>query len=461
MSSLPYALTDQDYQYTLEKISNQSKFLDKEIYTKSGQIKTYRDVSFSANHSSRYYAELLNKINVFDATNIDNVPIFLTITLDGFFRDLVKGDYRRYTEEKQEQYLSYLPDSLRDGLIATKMDNREPLSIKDCYKVLQYQLRGFLRSNTFQQLKKDGYTYSYLRVAEPHQDGVPHFHVLLYVPEHVVPALHASYASYFPAPQNHKPLSIRSNGRLSSALSSGERETQGFQFDIRTAQGYILKYVLKSFRNITTKQDLDYLQSWYIHHKIPRIITSHTLIPAWVYRKIAIIDPDWYYHHQSLSTWASEKKDEDGVLDRKASFVFEDLFGRKFEYQDGIFRLTNNGYLITEFGEKKQHKKEGKMGKITNEKFVNPRTLCYTLIPVELPDGSIVHISSKDLMIKSPVQNVLSMSLQTLIELYNNFDFDKYNPVYFGNIKNKLIDIGYLDEPKTSLNDYNTDFPFT
>lgn len=452
-----FGITNKDLDYANLKLKKQAKFLDQQVSTQSGQVKTYRDFSFSANHSKRYYAELLNKIETLDAINADNVPIFLTITLDGFFRDLQRGDYSRYTKEIEEKYLFHIPSNSHiHADISQKMRNKEPLTVKDCYNILQYQLRRFLRCNAMQQLKEEGYRYSYLRVAEPHGDGTPHFHVLLYVPAHIVSALHSSYSSYFPAPQNHRPLTYRSNGRTSSILSTGQRETQGFQFEIKSARAYILKYVLKSFRNISQGKDLDYLQAWYIHNRIPRIITSHSLIPSWVYRKIAILDPSWYYHssHAYLSTWNAEKRDENGCIVRFASFHLRDTEGREFIYQNGILELRNKGFLVSTIGEKRVYRGSGVIRKLEIKRLLDNR---YTLIDLEL-EGKIYKISSNDFLIKREVKPVSSISLQKSIELYYNFDFDKYDPKYFGNIKNYLIDIGYLSEEKISLNDYNDSF---
>ena len=90
-----YGITKLDLQKIQLKHSKQREYLsNSEFETSSGQIKTLLDVSFSANHSPRYYTELLNKINTLNdlmnsEINVTYKPVFITITLDGFFRDFL------------------------------------------------------------------------------------------------------------------------------------------------------------------------------------------------------------------------------------------------------------------------------------------------------------------------------------------------------------------------------------
>lgn len=461
-----YSLTSKEFQDVKQKISRQSKYLDQTFVTASGQMKTLRDVSFSANHSERYYAQLLNKVHTLDSYNIDldNKPVFLTITLDGFFRDLIKGDYRRFTPKQIKRYEGHIPNDDRNGFIWDKMLNEERLTIKECYRILSHQTTGFFKSYTFKNIRKKGLDYSYLRVTEPHKDGVPHFHILVYLPEHLIPNLHKAFKGYFPASQNHKPLSVKRNGRLSGFLASGERETQGFQFEIKKATGYILKYILKSFRNVKNNEEIDYLQAWYIHYRIPRIISSHTIIPAWVYQKLALLDEDWHYHNatykNNIAVWNQKKYDEEGVMIQKATFRFDDGFGRVFEYDNGVFTLTNKGYLIHKFGVEESPKINKRFKVVPNEDLQKDYVRT-PLIPVVFEDTQeTLFITKNDYVPKWAVfyKSVSKMSGFDLWQIYEDFDFDMLNPALFGNIKNELIKRGLLDEMSQSLNDYNVKY---
>ena len=59
-----YGLKDRDLKQIQKKHEVQRDYLDNNTFTTStGQVKSLLDVSFSANHSKRYYSEIINKIN--------------------------------------------------------------------------------------------------------------------------------------------------------------------------------------------------------------------------------------------------------------------------------------------------------------------------------------------------------------------------------------------------------------
>jgi len=65
-----YGLTVHDLNYTKQKITKQREFLLKNSFmTPNGETKTLLDVSYAANHSERYYSQLLNKIHTMDSYN--------------------------------------------------------------------------------------------------------------------------------------------------------------------------------------------------------------------------------------------------------------------------------------------------------------------------------------------------------------------------------------------------------
>ena len=280
-----YGLKDRDLKQIQRKHEVQRDYLDNHKFTTgSGQIKSLLDVSFSANHSKRYYSEIINKINTINeiiaTQETEYQAIFITITLDGFFRDFLKGKFSRYDSLKHSKTI---PNNERFGFLKDKIKNEEIFSIKDLYNVLNFQLNRFQKSLSYMKIKKDGHKAHYIRVCEPHKkDGVPHLHIMLYVPKIYLKSLLNTYKTYFPAPQNLKPLN--------SAIDDGQ--INGFQWEIKSAPAYILKYIFKSFLNVQNENELDYLQAWYIKHRILRVVTSHSLVPAWVYRKITPLEKD-------------------------------------------------------------------------------------------------------------------------------------------------------------------------
>ena len=284
-----YGITKLDLQKIQLKHSKQREYLsNSEFETSSGQIKTLLDVSFSANHSPRYYTELLNKINTLNdlmnsEINVTYKPVFITITLDGFFRDFLYGHFFRYDEKIHDKLI---PNNEVYGFLQNKIKEGKKFTIKDLYNCLNWQLRRFSNSQIFKDIKEDGYKIHYIRVAEPHKkDGVPHFHIMMYVPEQYVNRLKDYYVRYFPAPQNIKKLN----------KDSYDGQLKGFQYEIKSAPAYILKYIFKSFLDVKNKSELDELQAWYIKNRILRIVTSHSIVPIFLNWYHFTIYPSGYY----------------------------------------------------------------------------------------------------------------------------------------------------------------------
>jgi hypothetical protein len=339
-----YGIKSQDLKFIQKKHQFQRNYLnDKFFTTSSGQVKTLLDVSFSANHSKRYYNEIINKINTINeiiaSDIVDYSSIFITVTLDGFFRDFLKGNFKRYKENK---YKKFIPNNERFGYLRDKIENGEKFSIKDLYNVLNFQINRFQKSKAYTKIKKQGFKPHYIRVAEPHKkDGVPHIHMMLYIPTQFKEILLQVFKDYFPAPQNLKPLAGTNDGQLN-----------GFQWDIKSAPAYILKYLFKSFLDVESGNEIDELQAWYIKHRILRCITSHSVVPAWVYRKVYPLEHDWHYLTDIKNNSIFECSREDDY------FMFEDEYNRVIKYDKGVYQLFNQDRLIKQFGTKKEDKVE-------------------------------------------------------------------------------------------------------
>lgn len=145
---------------------------------------------------------LTNEIIATDLTEYQ--PIFITATLDGFFRDFLRADFRRYNKSSNK---IKIPNNERYGFLKDKIENKEAFTIKDLYNILNSQLHGFQKSNIFKKIKKNEHKVHYVRVCEPHKkDGVPHLHLMLYVPKIYLQETKKFYKKYFTAPQNLKPL---------------------------------------------------------------------------------------------------------------------------------------------------------------------------------------------------------------------------------------------------------------
>jgi len=342
-----YGLSQKDLMQVRDNQAKQRDYLEQNsITTSKGEKKTFKDMSYSANHSKRYYPRILNKTNTFCSLGLNrgHVPIFLNVTLDGFFRDFLKGDYSRWHRNKEQYILGkHIPNNDRNGHYLDLISREQKLTSKDLYKIAGHQLHRFTKS--LNQLKRydDTFSYSFLRVTEPHKDGVPHFHILMYAPvEHLV-SIYKSFHKYFPAPRNSQKITKYDGGRVAKKIAGDMYETHGFQTEIRNPVAYILKYILKSFINLINDDEIDYLQAWYIKHRIPRLVSTHTLVSQDVYHKSAILDDDWYY--------LTNIKIDNGFYKTKDNTFFSfDDGNRCIIGNNGYFSLYNSDKLVKSYG---------------------------------------------------------------------------------------------------------------
>ena len=261
--SVNYGLTSQDFEDAKKKLAKQKDYMENFTFLNSkGEPKTLLDYSFSPNLSKRYYPRILNKVHTFISLALGKGldPVFLTVTLDGFFRDMMRGDYTRFTPDQVDKYQKFIPNNDRNGRywdyicdgaysdIKTKKSYGKKLTPRDLYKILSHQMHRFTRSKSLQDIRqKYDSDYMMIRVTEPHKDGVPHFHILMYLPKEHYSKVYKDFHRHFPAPRNAKPINKREAGREPNYISDDQPETFGFQTEIRSAAAYILKYILKSF----------------------------------------------------------------------------------------------------------------------------------------------------------------------------------------------------------------------
>ena len=296
-----YGVSPLDVELCQAKLDSQREYMRSFSFVNAnGQVRNLLDISMSANFSDKYYAEVSNRVNVFSSFAIDyfQVPVFLTITLNGCFRSALNGDYSKFMPIDYR----YLPDEVK-----YKAKNSAPLSISDLVAVLNHQWNLFIMrySRKFKNIDR-----SYIRCFEPHKkDGVPHIHALFYVPAHTIDFMKRIYTDIFYAPQN-----LKTNAITSEQEKNGE--LNGFQTSINNPSGYVMKYIQKTFINLKETQDFDELSAWYVKHKVRRFISSRTKVPLWVYRKINFISTmqDFYHlndltnDHRAILEW--NKKDD-------------------------------------------------------------------------------------------------------------------------------------------------------
>ena len=244
-----YGLSKNQLNYAEEKIKKQNDFLENTYYQDniSGTIKQLKDFVVTANHNpSRYYALVQNRVNsIMKIANERNLsPVFMTLTLPS-----------RYHKMKQDKNRNLISNPKYDNITTPKEAN----------KILTEKFKQLRNDRSFRKDNVDKNKRIYIRVNEPHKDGTPHSHILLFVPSASIPKIVKAFQRLFP------------------------QKTNKIETDIINPVGYMMKYVLKLLpkskdKNISINDK--YLNAWYSCHNILRFSTSRTLIPLYVYKFI-------------------------------------------------------------------------------------------------------------------------------------------------------------------------------
>ncbi|MCI6988042.1 MAG: replication endonuclease [Campylobacter sp.] len=330
-----FGITKNDISFYQDKLQNQKAFLKSYNFVGyAGESKTLLDISRSANFSHKYYAEVSNRVNTFSEISLEYelMPIFITITLNGCFRDTLKGDFSSFTPKDKK----YLPYNLK-----YKMKHSEPFNIKDLCCLLNYQWNLFITrfQNKFKGIKR-----SYIRVFEPHKrDGVPHIHALFCCPKRTIKYLFETYKDIFYAPQN-----LKQDDRILTPHQIRNGEINGFQWSLTNPTGYVMKYISKTFINFNETDELDELSTWYIKNKVRRFLSSRTEVPLWVYRKINFIKSLQDYAHLCFF-----KNSDDCVIEwnYKEDYIFFIIpqTNQELIYEKGHLLYYNSGRLVHEY----------------------------------------------------------------------------------------------------------------
>lgn len=240
-----YGLSVYDYKKVEEKIRNQNTFLSRNyIYDKiSGTKIPLKDLVISANHNPhRYHALIQNRINTLtsEATEQKLKPIFMTLTLP--------SKYHRYKTNIKTKKLETNP-------------KYEYIIPRESVKELTKMFSKLRQDRSLKELTKDERIY--FRVNEPHKNGTPHTHILLFVPKTRIDRVVTAFKRLF----NTKANDIQTN--------------------IENATAYIMKYINKTLplskkSNLSTKDK--YMNAWYAKNRIIRFNCSRTLAPLNLYR---------------------------------------------------------------------------------------------------------------------------------------------------------------------------------
>ncbi len=240
-----YGLYENDLAVVREKLRRQNNFLEYSYITndQTGQSFSLKECIISSNHNpDRYHAEIQNRINTLDreATEAGLTPVFLTMTLPSEFHEMKQHNGK---------------------LIPNPKYNGTPP--KEAVKILTKQWAKLRQDRSLKELNKSQRIY--YRVNEPHKDGTPHTHILLFVPKDRIEKVETAFKRLFNQAGNK------------------------FEKNIKSASSYIMKYINKTLP-LSKKEKLTetehYLNAWYIKHRINRFCSSRSTAPMYLYRLV-------------------------------------------------------------------------------------------------------------------------------------------------------------------------------
>jgi len=239
-----YGLSKDELESVSKKLKEQKNFLEFSfLYDRINQTRIpLSDLIISANHSpQRYYSEIQNRVNTLEkiAKQRGLKPLFMTLTLE--------SQYHRCKTTKKG---ILIPNPKHNGTTP-----------KEAVKALTKMFARLRQDRALKELSKEQRIY--FRVNEPHKDGTPHTHILMFVPADRVERVKTTFKRLF-------------DGRGND-----------IQDDINKSTAYIMKYINKTLP-LSKKEKLsekeNYLNAWYSHNRIVRFNSSKTLAPLSIYR---------------------------------------------------------------------------------------------------------------------------------------------------------------------------------
>jgi len=241
-----YGISDKDIESIDKNIEFQKNWLENFSIDFGNKSVSMLNNTYSANlNPKKYFAEINNRVNTMVANAKDQglKPIFITITAPSSF-------HRKY-------------------------DNGDlQVNPNDTAKEMTQIWNKFTNLQVFQKMKKElNISLTYFRVYEPHKSGVPHLHALLFLPSSYILKVKKKFYEYF----------TNKNKWGSNIGGIGFRYT--WYKEKGGAVGYVMKYILKTFKDTSSKA-VQHSAYWYIKHKVRRFLSSRTLAPLTMYRKV-------------------------------------------------------------------------------------------------------------------------------------------------------------------------------
>ncbi len=296
-----YGLSSADFEDVKNKLKCQKDFLQfSYLYDRINQNSIpLGDLIISANHTpERYYAEIQNRVNTLTtiAKQKNLKPLFMTLTLP--------SEYHKHKILQRQ--------GIPDKLVPNPKYNG--ISAKESVKVLTKMFAKLRHDRSLKELSKEQRIY--FRVNEPHKDGTPHTHILMFIPQERIERVKKAFKRLF------------------------DDRANDIQDDIEDATAYVMKYINKTLplskqQNLSEKEQ--YLNAWYSKHRIVRFNSSRTLAPLSIYRIL----------HHKFSLYALTK-----LLDEDHFIIYLNVDTKQVmeilnEWGEEIYMRSSNFDVVT------------------------------------------------------------------------------------------------------------------
>jgi hypothetical protein len=407
-----YGITQEKKEYIDKKISKNKTFLKNlTFYNEDYNLISMFDTDMNANLSpQRYFAEVNNRVNTLFkvAREFELVPAFLTITLPSSFHP------------KSDKYNDYTP-------------RQSALYLSDIWS-------KFLRLKIFKHIRDNsGHKMIYIRVYEPHKSGVPHLHAMIFIPKiflhHVKKKFYEHYTKY-----DFKRVGLKFITRFDKS----------HKYDgVTGAIAYILKYMNKTFKS--AESDTMSNEAYYFaYHGIRRFITSQTLVPLWLYRKIKHNEETRDLYHLTklykeghiYTSFNKEYITQRYIKKERIEYAMDDIEIVSSVEEKVIYQ--KNHFISNQFKfDKKYYDPIPK--KIIREKHP---------IPLYINNKKFHYINGNVIELK---KHITDMNDFELLNRYNTYDVENSSYTHYIAIRNLLINRGLLDGEVYNLSNFSID----
>jgi len=413
---MAYNITPKQREQTEKKIKRQKEYLQNITFEVDGKTISLLDNTYNANiNPKRYFSEVNNRVNTLFKVSQEQgrKAVFLTITAPSELHYTgKKGLYCPYSKDKLYDY--------GEGLVS--------INPHDTSLYLSKLWARFLRLGVFKRMKKNtGMKMDYIRVYEPHKSGVPHIHVMIFIPMNYVLEVKKAYYNHF-----------TKYGTNRNALDY----KYTWSNDKGGAVAYIIKYINKTFKHADS-DELSDEAIYYALHKIRRFNTSFSLVPLGIYRKIIHDDK---LKDMKFATKLYKEGSLFSVFDKTS--IYRMGLDDEGEVQSiPIYRKDPNIKVIM--------REKPRYGKIP-KKFIRPQKK-KTNFELHVNNQNLgEHTIINDNIIKV-IKKPHEMKDRELYDYFHKLDIDKVNMQHYGYTKNMMINRGLLKGELISVDAYKID----